>query len=100
MPQLTLIAPATAAVTTEVGFETNGYANVTLSASGLATTEEVDIKINSGGTWKNHADGSGVIVLTATKPSVTLPAGPRYGVLKDATAGNCGVYVDLSAEIA
>jgi hypothetical protein len=97
MAMLPLIAPVTAEVVAPnyVTFETNGYDTVTLVAAGLAGAEEVDIFVSDGTGWATYGDGSAAITLTATLPAVSLPAGPRYAVLKDATAGAAGVSVWL-----
>jgi hypothetical protein len=94
MAQTTVIKPATAAVTTKAIIRTNGRP-VTVSADNLATTEECDLWIMAGATWKAVTDTSGTAQkLTASIPALVLEAGPTYAVTKDATAGACGVYVD------
>lgn len=99
MATVTLIKPVTAAVVSHVKFSTDSYQDVILSASGLATTEEVDIFIAAGSGWVLAVDKQGAVAkLTATKPSIELPAGPIYGILKDATASAAGVSVTLNGK--
>jgi hypothetical protein len=99
MAQVQVMASGTAAVTAKQPFETNGYSGVIVSADNLATTEEVDIFVNVGGTWKTLVDASGTAVkLTATITFQNLQPGPCYAVVKDATAGSCGVFVDYLTE--
>lgn len=62
----------------------------------LATTEEVDIYVDVGGTWKLATDVSGTAQkLTASIPSLKLEGGICYGVLKDATAASVAVFLSL-----
>lgn len=108
MPQITLIQPATDASGSGVtpateaqtfqlqGSAGAGYTHAALSAEDLAGVEEVDIVKDVGGTWKALTDKDGnVQVLTATITTLVVDAAGRYGVLKDATVGSCGVYADL-----
>lgn len=92
----TIISPTAAAVTTEADLSTKYYENVVVAADALATTEEVDIFIKVNGEYVIYASGGTAIKLTATQPSATLPGGPIYGFLKDATADACGVFALLS----
>jgi hypothetical protein len=92
----TIIVPQTAAVTEEQDLSTKYYKNVVVAADGLAGAEEVDIFIKVNGEYVIYASGGTAIKLTATQPSATLPGGPIYGFLKDATAGACGVFALLS----
>lgn len=65
-----------------------------IAADNLAGAEEVDIFIYVNGGWETATDADGnAVKLTATIPTLTLVAGPRYAVTKDATAGACGVFV-------
>lgn len=99
MPQVQLIASQTAAVTAKAPFNSAGYESVTVSADNLATTEEVDIFVNAGGTWKTAVDATGTAYkLTASITFQTLVAGPIYAATKDVTAGACGVFVDYNVE--
>lgn len=62
----------------------------------LATTEEVDIVVLVGGSWKLATDVSGTAQkLTASIPSLKLEGGICYGVLKDATAASVSVWLAL-----
>jgi hypothetical protein len=94
-----LISPRTAAVTApNYGkFNSSWYQHVVLASDQLAGAEEVDIFIEIDGNYIVASDWNGdVAKLTATAPSVTLPGGPVYAVLKDATAASAGVYALLS----
>lgn len=90
-----LIAAATGAVVTQVPYKVNqDRIPTTIVADNLAGAEEVDLyfSIDRGANWiVLNVDGSPV-VLTATDNAKTF-YGPLYiGILKDATAGACGVY--------
>lgn len=62
----------------------------------LAGSEEVDIVVNVGGTWKLATDVSGTAQkLTASIPSLKLEGGICYGVLKDQTVADTVVYLAL-----
>lgn len=93
---ITLINPTTAAVVTEVPVDARAYDRILIAAPGLATTEEVDIKIGGGAAYAPFTmpDGTTSAKLTATNASLELP-GAMYGILKDATAGSVGVNVTL-----
>jgi hypothetical protein len=92
MPQVTLIPAQTAAVTAKAAFDSAGYDEVTIAADVLATTEEADLFVEVNGTWKTLVDLTGTAVkLTASITMVNLAGGPRYGVIKDATASACAV---------
>lgn len=94
--QYTLIKPQTTGNTSE-NFNTAPYRHIVASADGLATTEAVAVNIISGATAKPFMDDAGeAVTLTATVTNVTLPGGPTYQFVKDASAGSCGVYADLS----
>jgi hypothetical protein len=99
MAQLTIIAPTTAAVTAKQAFETNGYDRVFVSWSLGAGAEEADLFMDVGGSWVAVPDVAmtGTAKLTATITGLELAAGPRYAVVKDATAGACGIYVTLAS---
>lgn len=102
MAQVTAIARTTSAVAyTDAAskpFDSSKYSSVVVSADNLATTEEVDIYALSGGTWKAVVNVSGTAQkLTASIPHLKLESGPLYKCAKDATAGACGVYFDMSA---
>lgn len=101
MAQITVIAPTTDAVAytsaSAAPVDTAAYSHVTVSTDNLAGSEEVDIYAISGSTAKAATDASGTVqVLTASIPFLKLEAGPTYRFSKDATAGACGVYVDLA----
>lgn len=94
---LTLISPTTSAVTTKAKFQvTRDNLPVTISAPGLATTEECDIYYSQDGgtTWSLLYDDGSAVVLTATKTAISVYAPILLGVVKDATASAVGVYVD------
>lgn len=93
MSTITLAAPATAArvASNYVRIDTAPYDSVVLSAPGLATTEEVDIFVQSPGGYALWG------VLTATAQVKQIPHGPTYALLKDATAGAVGLYAHVSA---
>lgn len=94
--QQTVIPPTTGSVVTQVVVPSDKFPYIVLSASNLAGAEEVDIYLRSGSAWVVVADPStgNAVKLTASIPTQTLRGGPEYGVLKDATAGACGVFVD------
>lgn len=95
----TLISPRTAAVTAPSygKFNSKWYKHVVLAADTLAGAEEVDIYIEVNGKYLVAIDTDNEVAkLTATAPVITLPGGPVYAVLKDATAGACGVFALLS----
>jgi hypothetical protein len=97
MPTITVSAPTADAIAAQVSIETANYDSVTVSAPGLATTEEVDIFTGTPGGWAIYAGAGGAAVkLTASLQAVTLPGGPRYGFLKDSTAGAVGIYASFS----
>ncbi len=85
-----LIAPTTGSATAELN--TGAVRSVTLSADNLATTEEVDILLDG----KAITDDTGTVKkLTASIPAIVIEGGNVYSVLKDATAGSCGVYFSV-----
>ncbi len=91
--QHTITKPQTATDTKT--FYAGPYSSVMLSADGLASTEKVTVNILIGNTVKAFLDSSGTAVtLTATKWNAALPGGPTYQLVKDVTAGACGVYAD------
>lgn len=96
MAQVTVIARTTAAVVTQVPVQSDKYPHIFLLADNLAGAEEIDVYIMAGNTWVLVADpATGTpIRLTAAIPSQVFRGGALYGVLKDATVGACGVYVD------
>jgi hypothetical protein len=99
MAQITVIAPTTAAVASSASVKINsgGYARIIVSADVLANSEEVDVYTVAGGTAKLATDITGTAQsLTASKNQLEFSAGPTYIFAKDATAGSCGVYVDLA----
>lgn len=94
-----ILQPTTAAVVApDYGlFNSSWYDHVVIASDALAGAEEVDIFIKIGDNYIVASDFSGnPAVLTATAPSINLPGGPVYAVLKDATAGAAGVYALLS----
>ena len=96
MAQMTVIAPLTGAVVTQAVVQSDKYPWVFISADNLAGAEEVDIYFRSGNSWVVVADPAtgNAVKLTTAIPVQILRGGGLYGVLKDATAGACGVYVD------
>lgn len=92
----TVVIPAqTAAVTTGVEFDSSDVraTNIVVSATVLATTEEVDIELFAGAGWVIYSSGGTPVTLTAAQRHATLPAGPMYRFKKDATASACSVVV-------
>jgi hypothetical protein len=97
--RIRLIRPQTGAEATGVVLNSKNATSVTLIASGLATTEEVDIEIFNGAGWALYRDNSGnAVVLTATQYQKTLPGGILYRIKKDATAAVGGVIVYLTRQ--
>lgn len=89
------ISPQTAAVTAKAPVDARAYSAVTLSADNLAGAEEVDIFIWVNGGWETYTASDGAAIkLTATIPLRRLDGGARYGVVKDTTAGACGVFAE------
>ena len=89
-----VVRPQTAAVVTQLPVQSEKYPYIFLSADNLAGAEEVDIYYKSGETWvvvSDPATGSPV-KLTVAIPVQILRGGALYGILKDLTAGACGVY--------
>lgn len=94
----TLLAPTTAAVIApDYGlFNSAWFSHIVLAADTLAGAEEVDIYVLVNGKYLVAVDTDNEVAkLTATAPVITLPGGPKYAVLKDATAGACGVHALL-----
>ena len=97
----TLISARTAAVVNpnEAKYQvTSNRVPCSLIADGLAGAEEVDIffSVDNGTTWVTLTVDGSVVVLTATDTAKTF-YGPRMiGVLKDATAAACGVYMSVA----
>lgn len=97
--QIQLLAPQTGAAT-KVEFNTFGIDKCTIAASGLATTERVDLFRNVNGTWVPVVNASGAAVElapvgTGNGPSYELPGGAIYAFDKDATAAACGVNLSF-----
>jgi hypothetical protein len=95
----TIIAPTTAAVEApDYGlFNSTWYKHVVVACDTLAGAEEVDIYILVNGKYLVAVDTDNEVAkLTATAPVITLPGGPVYAFLKDATAGAAGVFALLS----
>jgi hypothetical protein len=94
MSTQTVIAATTGAVVTQQVVQSDKHPYIFLSADLLAGAEEVDIYYRANNTWVVVADPAtgNAVKLTASIPVVRLAGGPLYGVLKDATAGACGVY--------
>lgn len=93
-----LVASQTGSKTADINTEfqvTNGVP-VTLNATLLAGSEEVDITYSGdGGTTFNTAfnDAGTALVLTATKPQIVVKGEGLYQVAKDTTVGACAVDV-------
>jgi hypothetical protein len=97
--RIRLILPQTAAQTTGVVLNTKNATSVTLIASGLATTEEVDVEIFDGAAWVPYLDNAGnAVTLTATAYQKTFPGGILYRIKKDVTAAASGVVAYLTRQ--
>lgn len=84
-----------AAITTQVRADLSSYEFGILSCD-LAGSEEVDIYVSVGGTWKLATDVSGTAQkLTASIPSLKLEGGICYGVLKDQTVADTVVWLSF-----
>lgn len=95
-----VIAPVTDAVAAHVLVDASNHEWVMLAANNLAGAEEVDILIRVGGGYvaaPNQAQ-TGPAKLTATITAVKMEGGLEYAVLKDATAGACGVYASYGPD--
>lgn len=89
-----VISAQTAAVAAKQPFSGEGASTLLVTADLLAGAEEVDLFVESNGTWLTLVDSTGTAVkLTATMPMVVLEGGWRYAATKDTTVGACGVYV-------
>lgn len=98
MSTITIIQPKTAAETNAL-LLTDVFNSVELHADGLAGAEEVDVYIMGGSSRIAYAVAGVPVVLTAAQPNATLPPGPTYSIDKDATAGLCGVYASVAADL-
>lgn len=96
-----VISATTSAVATQQTVQSLNHSSIFLSADNLAGVEEVDIYYRANNAWVVVADPStgNAVKLTASIPVVRLAGGPLYGVLKDATAGACGVYWEPGARV-
>lgn len=85
---VTIIAATTAAIADKSQrFHANGPGEASFTAIGLAGAETITPYVGGGATWQAVYDSAGAqVVLTATKPQVTLPAGFIYAFDKSATA--------------
>lgn len=96
---MTLISAQTDEVATKARFPiTQDRVPTTIIADNLAGAEEVDFyfSIDDGATWALlYVDGSAV-VLTATDNAKTFYGPMLIGVVKDETAGACGVYAAVA----
>jgi hypothetical protein len=101
MSTQTVIAATTGAVVTQQPIQSMNHPWVFISADNLAGAEEVDIYYRANNTWVVVADPAtgNAVRLTASIPVQVLRGGPLYGVLKDATAGACGVYWEPGARV-
>ena len=99
MATQTLIVPTTAAVASQAQVQSMDTASIFISADNLAGAEECDIFYRAANTWVVVADRATGKALTRTAgiPVVRLAGGPLYGVLKDLTAGSCGVYFEQAS---
>ena len=94
-----LIAPTTSAVSASAAtqFIVRSSIPVTLSATALGGSEEVDITYSAdkGVTWTTayNFDTGTALVLTATAPQVELSGVGYYRAAKDATASSCSVHI-------
>lgn len=90
-----IIAAQTGAVATQKPYKiTQDRVPTTIIADNLAGAEEVDIyfSVDAGATWVLLYVDDVAVVLTATANAKTFYGPMLIGVLKDATAGACGVY--------
>lgn len=102
-----LLAPTTSSVAAgSAGSFIVGNAPVTLSATGLAGSEEVDIyyRADSTAAWgiayEFSSTGTGTALkLTATSPQVDLVGSGEYRCAKDATSAASGLYLSSSKNI-
>ena len=95
LAQRELISPQTAAATS-AEFVVNGRNPVTIFASNLAGSENVDIQFKTGDVqnpWVALAEDGSTVVLSTTNNAEVIAAPGTYRVLKDVTAGDCGVYL-------
>lgn len=90
-----LIAATTSAVATKAPYKiTQDRVPTTIIADNLAGAEEVDIffSIDAGATWQTLQVEGSAVKLTATDNAKTFYGPMLIGVVKDSTAGACGVY--------
>lgn len=95
-----VIAATTSAISDKSArFHANGSGDVSMTAIGLADAETITPYIGGGAEWQEVYDGAGEqVVLTATKPQLTLPAGFLYAFDKSVTAGAVSLIVTRSYE--
>lgn len=87
-----VIAATTAAVSNQTPYDAGPHSEVSFLAYGLAGAETITPYVATSGGWVQLYDSSGTaITMTATKPQLVLPGGPRYGFTKSATAGAAGL---------
>lgn len=95
-----VLLPAQTGATTKTQFSTHGLLSAVISASGLATTERVDLFRNVAGTWVEVVTSAGAAVSlapvgTSPGPSYRLEGGTIYAFDKDVTAGASAVVLDI-----
>lgn len=97
----TVIAATTSAISDKSPrYNANGSGEINCIAVGLATTETITPYVGGGATWQAIFDSAGAQVkLTATKPQLTLPAGPIYAFDKDATAAAVALEVTRTYDV-
>ena len=94
--KMPIILATTAAVAAQREINAQGYDTVGFVAFGLATTEKIHLFVDAGGTWVPLVNEAGASLdLTATAPFQLVEGYGRYGVTKDATAGNAGLDIEL-----
>lgn len=87
-----VIAPTTAAIATQVTFNTHGLAEtVAFSASGLAGTEKITPWMGGSNGWTAMWENGTQVFLTVDAPQISVIPGAHYGFTKDATAGAVGL---------
>lgn len=88
------IIPQTAAVASTVPYRVPQGEIHTLVATALATTEEIDIYVESvSSTKKALYDASGIVTLTATRPQRGIQGPVILSFAKDVTATACALEI-------
>lgn len=89
MATTTIIAATTAAISNKTPrYHAQHGGEVSFTATGLGAGETITPFVGGGATWTQVRDEAGAaVVISDTKPQLTLPAGCLYAFDKTSTAG-------------